>query len=148
MFLYIIGIILFAILLQYPGILIIAGLIILAIYMYVKHPDSFAKLGIRIPTEYKSSEPKDNLSREDQDFETYKDKFDKIDAELEKKMKPGFRDDPEWQEMSAELRKNGVKNRKIADDELRREMLEEALQYAEAGLWNKVNAIEKELRDM
>ena len=144
---FIIGITLIALLIEYPSILFLAMIISICIYTYTKRPDLFAKLGIRIPTEYKTEEA-DDLPAGRKDFETSAERMAREEVDLEKRMKPGYKDDPEWKEKAENLGKMVARNEEIAEKELKLEMLKEAERYAVAGEWSKVDAIEQELREM
>ncbi len=145
---FIVGITLIALLIEFPSVLFTALIIGGAVYLYCKHPDSLGKLGIRIPTEYKTGEKEEDLPAEKKDFETAEERMKRAEEEIEQKMKPGYKDDPKWQAGTDRLRRYVEKNQEIAEQEEKLEMLKEAEQHALAGEWNKVEAIERKIREM
>jgi len=87
-----------------PALILLGGAAIL-VWLYLKKPNSFSKA----TQEEESKEPEPDLSREE-----------RADQEAEKKMKPGFREDPRWQELSKKVRDHIQKAREIEEEELRK----------------------------
>ena len=59
------------------------------------------------------------------------------DSKVEEMMKPGFRDDPEWQRMSAEIKESMRQSRIEADREMQ-ETINEESNEKEQTFWRKV----------
>lgn len=142
------AIILIALLLQYPGILFISLGIGICIYIYCSKPDLFAKLGLYVEMATTPKDKDDDLPDGVPDFETAEQQASRVDKELDKRMKPGYKDDPKWKEPDQRIHEAMRKNRKAADIEMHLEIMREAVEYAEAGKWSEVTRIEKELQDL
>ena len=129
--------------------ILIVGGTALCWYSCKKKPNLFSKLlDCLSGPPPKNTEPEDDLSFENREFETYKERLARTEAELEKNMKPGFQDDPEWQEKSKRLCRIRGKNRDLADKEMAQEILQEAEEYAEAGEWSEIPRLHQELKDL
>jgi len=145
---FIIGITLISLVIMYPSILVVALLICGPVYLIHKKPDLFKKFGIPTTPEDNSKEEESTLPPEDQEFETYQDRLNKTEEELEKNMKPGAKDDPKWEEKAKKIEEIRAQNRMLADKEMELELLKEANKHATSGNWSKVTSIEKELSDL
>ena len=104
------GITLLLMLIYYPEVFLLAGLVLAGFYLYNKY-DLVEK--DKIDTDEVEDEP------------TMEEKAEK---EVESKMKPGFRDDPEWKAASEKLNDRAAIMREISDLEMTIEDLEEALE--------------------
>ena len=103
------GITLLLMLIYYPEVFLLAGLILAGFYFYGKY---------------------DLVERDKTDTDEVEDEptmEEKAEKEAESKMKPGFRDDPEWKAASEKLKDQSTIMRIIADLEMEIEDIEEQL---------------------
>jgi len=145
---FIIGITLIALLIQYPSIILLSGVILLCMYIYQKRPDLLERIGFSIPPEQKDEEAEPNLSPGNDGFETTEEKSARYQAEREQQMHPNFKENPEWQKKSAEVNEVRKRNRIEAELEEKEELLQAAITAAKEDRWNEVNRIERDLADL
>ncbi len=103
------GIIVLCILIYYPEVFLLAGLILAGFYLHNKY-----NLVERDKTNADEVEEEPTIQ-------------ERMEKEVESKMKPGFRDDPEWKAASKKLNNSSVLMREIADLEMEIEDIEEQL---------------------
>ncbi len=104
-----------AVILTYPWIIILAAAILLGMYIMKEKPDSFDKLWGTARKEHNEPEPDLSAGVEEPDHKTVQQSYKE---ELDRGMKPGFENDPEWQEKAEKIRKHVEKNKQIAEEEV------------------------------
>lgn len=104
-----------AVILTYPWIVILAAAILLGMYIMKEKPDSFNKLWNIAQKEHDEPEPDLSAEVEDPKYKTVQQLYKE---ELDRKMKPGFEDDPKWQEKAEKIRKHVERNKQLAEKEI------------------------------
>ncbi len=104
------GILILCILIYYPEVILLAGLILAGFYFHSK---------------YELTERDKTVADEVDDGPTIQERMEK---EVEANMKQGFRDDPEWKKLSKKVNDQGSIMREISDLEMQIEDLEEERQ--------------------
>lgn len=92
-------------LIYHPGWILLAGLIVGGFYILREY-------------ELKQRGERDNEPEPDLSWE-YVDPEEKADREVEKMLRPGFRDDPEWQKFAKNFRDHMNRARAIEDEAMR-----------------------------
>ena len=125
------GIIVLCILIYYPEVFLLAGLILAGFYLHNKY-----NLVERDKTNADEVEEEPTIQ-------------ERMEKEVESKMKPGFRDDPEWKAASKKFNDNANIMRIISDLEMEIEDLEEELEReCDPNTANWIDRKKKELKTL
>lgn len=95
-----------------PFLILVGGAVFLT-WLYMRKSNPFALPRHLTTPGGKTKEPEPDLSWE------YVDPEEKADREVEKMLRPGFRDDPEWQKFAKNFRDHMNRARAIEDEAMR-----------------------------
>jgi hypothetical protein len=133
-------------------------LIVIALYFILSNPWLILVVGgILLTWRYCSKKETARLKEgpiitpppKEKNFTTYQERMDKTKEEIKTKEKDLTPEEVAAQEeVKKAIREQMDRNKEVADRELKLEMLREAEGYALKGEWNKVDKIEREIRDM
>ena len=102
--------------------LLFLGAAVGIVWLLLKQPNSFSwpPTHLAMPSEGEDNGAESNLSRRKKEYPTPEEVYAR---EVEAKMKPGYKDDPKWQELSKKVCRQVDENNKKAEQEERLEGL-------------------------